>query len=65
LNSSLEENEMIKNKPNMDHATPKTRKGQNGRKKDQKQKGAQEHRLGNSKFARMMEERIAKKMKND
>ena len=49
----------------MDHATPKTRKGQNGRKKDQKQKGAQEHRLGNSKFARMMEERIAKKMKND
>ena len=50
----------------MDHnATPKTRKGQDGRKKDQKQKGAQEHRLGNSKFVRMMEERMAKKMKSN
>jgi hypothetical protein len=48
----------------MDHATPKTRKGQDGKKKDQKQKGAQEHRLGNSKFVRTMEERMAKKMNN-
>jgi hypothetical protein len=44
----------------MDHATPQTRKGQDGKKKDQKQKGAQEHRLGNSKFIRIMEQRIMK-----
>ena len=48
----------------MDHATPKTRKGQDGKKKDQKQKGAQEHRLGNSKYARLKEERITPKMNN-
>jgi hypothetical protein len=35
--------------------TPKTRKGSNGKKKDQRQKGSQEHRLGNSKYVRQKE----------
>jgi hypothetical protein len=34
---------------------PKTRKGSNGKKKDQQQKGAQEHRLGSSKYVRQKE----------
>jgi hypothetical protein len=42
----------------MDHQIPKTRKGFDGKKKDQSQKGGQEHRLGNSKFVRMMENRL-------
>jgi len=43
------------NKYNMDHDTPKNRKGKNGAKKDQKQKGQQDHRMGTSKFVRMKE----------
>ena len=39
----------------MDHDTPKNRKGKNGAKKDQKQKGQQDHRMGTSKFVRMKE----------
>lgn len=39
----------------MDHDTPKNRKGKNGGKKDQKQKGQQEHRMGSSKFVRIKE----------
>ena len=35
--------------------TPKNRKGANGKKKDQRQKGSQEHRLGNSKYVRQKE----------
>ncbi len=42
-------------------APPKTRKGPDGKKKDQKQKGGQEHRLGNSKYARKKENMLAMK----
>jgi hypothetical protein len=44
-----------------DHDTPKVRKGIDGLKKDQKHKGRQEHRLGNSKFARLKEAIILNK----
>ena len=39
----------------MDHDTPQNRKGKNGAKKDQKQKGQQDHRMGTSKHIRMKE----------
>lgn len=41
--------------------TPKVRKGVNGQKKDQKHKGGQEHRLGNSKYIRLKETMMSNK----
>ena len=44
----------------MDNDTPKNRKGKYGKKKDQSQKGNQEHRLGNSKWVRLKENMLEK-----
>lgn len=45
--------------------TPKVRKGVDGRKKDQKHKGVQEHRLGNSKYVRLKETMMSNKQGKD
>jgi len=49
----------------MDYDTPKNRKGKHGGKKDQKQKGQQEHRLGSSKYIRLKESIIENKLNNN